>query len=66
MSLFTDFPRALIVAGDAEQLEHEVVALGRVLEHEGVNVRTPLMVYWSWLHVTSGSMRVYGDWQVGL
>lgn len=39
MGLFTDFPRALIVVGDAERLEREVVALERGLEHDGVRVR---------------------------
>jgi acetyl esterase/lipase len=39
MGLFTDFPRALVVVGDAERLEREVVALERALEHDGVRVR---------------------------
>jgi acetyl esterase/lipase len=39
MGLFTEFPRALIVVGDAERLEREVVALERALEHDGVRVR---------------------------
>ncbi|KAH9973785.1 hypothetical protein BGW80DRAFT_1458832 [Lactifluus volemus] len=39
MGLFTDFPRALIVVGDAERLEREVAALERALEHDGVRVR---------------------------
>jgi acetyl esterase/lipase len=39
MGLFTGFPRALIVVGDAERLEREVVALERGLEHDGVRVR---------------------------
>ena len=39
MGLFTDFPRALVVVGDAERLEREVAALERALEHDGVRVR---------------------------
>jgi len=39
MGLFTEFPRALIVVGDAERLEREVAALERALEHDGVRVR---------------------------
>ncbi|KAI0301633.1 hypothetical protein B0F90DRAFT_1718843 [Multifurca ochricompacta] len=39
MGLFTEFPRALVVVGDAERLEREVVALERALEHDGVRVR---------------------------
>jgi acetyl esterase/lipase len=39
MGLFTDFPRTLVVVGDAERLEREVVALERALEHDGVRVR---------------------------
>jgi acetyl esterase/lipase len=39
MGLFTDFPRAMVVVGDAERLEREVVALERALEHDGVRVR---------------------------
>lgn len=37
--LFTNFPRALIVVGDAERLEREVLALERGLERDGVRVR---------------------------
>jgi len=37
--LFTEFPRAMIVVGDAERLEREVVALERALEYDGVRVR---------------------------
>jgi len=39
MGLFTEFPRALVVVGDAERLEREVAALERALEHDGVRVR---------------------------
>jgi acetyl esterase/lipase len=39
MGLFTDFPRALVVVGDAERLEREVAALERALEYDGVRVR---------------------------
>ncbi|KAH9073018.1 alpha/beta-hydrolase [Lactarius deliciosus] len=39
MGLFTEFPRAMIVVGDAERLEREVVALERALEYDGVRVR---------------------------
>lgn len=39
MGLFTGFPRALVVVGDAERLEREVAALERALEHDGVRVR---------------------------
>ena len=39
MGLFTDFPRALVVAGDAERLEREVAALERALVHDGVRTR---------------------------
>jgi acetyl esterase/lipase len=37
--LFTNFPRALIVVGDAERLEREVLALERGLERDNVRVR---------------------------
>ena len=37
--LFTGFPRALIVVGDAERLEREVAAPERALGHDGVHVR---------------------------
>ena len=37
--LFTEFPRAMVVVGDAERLEREVVALERALEYDGVRVR---------------------------
>ncbi|KAA1471689.1 alpha/beta-hydrolase [Dentipellis sp. KUC8613] len=39
MGLFTEFPRAMIVVGDAERLEREVVALEKGLERDGVRVR---------------------------
>ena len=39
MGLFTDFPRVLVVAGDAERLEREVAALERALVHDGVRTR---------------------------
>ncbi|KAH9177741.1 Alpha/Beta hydrolase protein [Lactarius sanguifluus] len=39
MGLFTEFPRTMIVVGDAERLEREVVALERALEYDGVRVR---------------------------
>jgi len=39
MGLFTDFPRVLVVAGDAERLEREVAALERALVHDGVRAR---------------------------
>jgi acetyl esterase/lipase len=39
LGLFTQFPRALIVVGDAERLEREVLALERGMEHDGVRVR---------------------------
>lgn len=39
LGLFTGFPRAMVVVGDAERLEREVVALERALEHDGVRVR---------------------------
>ena len=37
--LFTFFPRALVVAGDAERLEREIVALAKGMEHDGVRVQ---------------------------
>ncbi|KAI0064317.1 alpha/beta-hydrolase [Artomyces pyxidatus] len=39
MGLFTEFPRALVVVGDAERLEREVVALEKGMERDGVRVR---------------------------
>ena len=35
MGLFTDFPSAMIVVGDAQRLEREVAALERALEYDG-------------------------------
>ncbi|KAI0032882.1 alpha/beta-hydrolase [Vararia minispora EC-137] len=37
--LFTNFPRTLVVVGDAERLEREVLALERGMERDGVRVR---------------------------
>ncbi|THH16135.1 hypothetical protein EW146_g4456 [Bondarzewia mesenterica] len=37
--LFTSFPRALVVVGDAERLEREIIAMERGMERDGVRVR---------------------------
>jgi hypothetical protein len=39
MGLFSELPRWPIVVGDAERLEHEVVALERAPQYDGVHVR---------------------------
>ncbi|KAF9809151.1 hypothetical protein IEO21_07524 [Rhodonia placenta] len=40
LSLFSEFPRACIVLGDAERLEREVMKLVSGMERDGVDVRT--------------------------
>lgn len=40
LSLFSDFPRACVVLGDAERLEREVTKLVGAMERDGVHVRT--------------------------
>jgi len=40
LSLFTEFPKACIVLGDAERLEREVMKLVGAMERDGVDVRT--------------------------
>lgn len=40
LNLFTDFPRACVVLGDAERLEREVTKLVGAMERDGVKVRT--------------------------
>ncbi|EED81389.1 predicted protein [Postia placenta Mad-698-R] len=40
LSLFSEFPRACIVLGDAERLEREVMKLVGGMERDGVDVRT--------------------------
>ncbi|KAI0250674.1 hypothetical protein BJV78DRAFT_547163 [Lactifluus subvellereus] len=71
MGLFTDFPRALVVVGDAERLEREVVALERALEHDGVRVRMvwakdavhDILVMGAWdERVREGIWREIGKW----
>jgi acetyl esterase/lipase len=71
MGLFTDFPRALVVVGDAERLEREVVALERALEHDGVRVRMvwakdavhDVLIMGAWdERVREGIWREIGKW----
>ena len=40
LSLFSEFPEACVVLGDAERLEREVVKLVSAMERDGVGVRT--------------------------
>lgn len=40
LSLFSEFPRACVVLGDAERLEREVVKLVGAMERDGVDVHT--------------------------
>ena len=40
LSLFSEFPRACVVLGDAERLEREVIKLIGAMERDGVNVKT--------------------------
>jgi acetyl esterase/lipase len=71
MGLFTDFPRALVVVGDAERLEREIAALERALEHDGVRVRmvwakdavhdTLIMATWD-ERVREGIWKEIGRW----
>ncbi|KAI0052157.1 alpha/beta-hydrolase [Auriscalpium vulgare] len=58
--LFTDFPRALVVVGDAERLEREVVALERGMERDGVRVR---MV---WARDAVHDILMMGAWDEGV
>ncbi|KAH9922883.1 alpha/beta-hydrolase [Amylocystis lapponica] len=44
LSLFSEFPRACVVLGDAERLEREVVKLVSAMERDGVDVRTVWVV----------------------
>lgn len=39
-SLFGDFPRTLVVVGDAERLVREIKSLVAAMERDGVDVRT--------------------------
>jgi acetyl esterase/lipase len=71
MGLFTDFPRAMVVVGDAERLEREVVALERALEYDGVRVRMvwakdavhDVLIMGTWdERVREGIWREIGTW----
>ncbi|KAI0261609.1 hypothetical protein BC834DRAFT_972558 [Gloeopeniophorella convolvens] len=71
MGLFSEFPRALVVVGDAERLEREVVALERGLEHDGVRVRMvwakdavhDILIMGAWdERVREGVWREVGKW----
>jgi len=69
--LFTDFPRVLVVVGDAERLEREVAALERALEHDGVRVRMvwakdavhDILIMATWdERVREGIWKEIGEW----
>ena len=59
MYIFTDFPRTLIVVGDAERLEGEVAALERALEQERVRA------WMVWAKDAVYDVLVMAMWQVG-